>query len=563
MKRKRSKRVGRAAASGLRPVPCCLLFAALCLLFFAGCRRQGAGGTGAFVMALEAAPNPRGLNPLLATDAASERFRQLMFNSLMKKNERFEYVPELITDYKTAPDGLSVAFTLRDNVKFHNGRALTSADVKYTFDKLLASDSPKAASFYEGSPTPSASPAANAASPAPSGGNAKPQRRPFITSIETPDARTAVFRLRRPWLELFSNLIPIGIIPEGTFEAQEGQPIGTGPFKFVSRNAAQQFVDMVAFDEYFEGAPGVKALRVRVILDSGTQQAGLLSGEVDLAINTALTPDTYVALAKNPSLQLAQSPGANVQYLGMNTENAPLNDARVRRAIAYAIDRESIVKNLLTNQARVASSMLPPESWAYSAGQVYGFDQTQAKRLLDEAGLRDPDGDGPRMRFDKPLVFKISATNAVGRQTAGVIQNALSAVGVPANIETLEDNTLREQLTNGQYHLTLGRWVGGNQDPIFLRDLFTFLTGKGNYRFNRSRYSNPELDKVLGEAVMTTDRERARLLYAQAQEIISRDMPTLPLWYANNMVVARKSVGNINVEPSGDWKFVRNVTITK
>jgi peptide/nickel transport system substrate-binding protein len=513
----------------------------LALLALGGCHRAASN---TFVLVLEANPSPRGLNPLLASDAASERFRQLMFNSLMKKNERFDYVPELASDVKTAPDGLSVTFTLRDGVKFHNGKLLTSSDVKYTFDQLLLPDSPspKSPSFFEGA------------------GDA---RQSFITSIDAPDARTVVFHLRKPWLELFSNLIPIGIIPEGTFAAQEQQPVGTGPYKFTSRNAAQQFTDMAAFEDYWEGAPAIKNLRVRVILDAGTQQAGLLSGEVDVAANTALTPDTYVGLAKNPSLQVVQSPGANVQYLTMNTESEQLKDPRVRQAIACAIDREGIIKNLLSGQARIAHSILPPESWAYSEGKVYPYDPAQSKKLLDDAGLPDPDGDGARMRFDKPLVFKISATNAVGRQTATVIQNALHDVGVPVNIETLEDNTMRDQVQKGQFDLTMGRWVGGNQDPIFLRDLFTFLTGKGNYRFNRSRYSNPDLDKVLAEATSTADRERAKQLYAQAQQIISNDVPMLPLWYWNNIVVAKKSVGNINVPPSGDWTFVRTLTVTK
>jgi peptide/nickel transport system substrate-binding protein len=513
----------------------------LALLALGGCHRAASN---TFVLVLEANPSPRGLNPLLASDAASERFRQLMFNSLMKKNERFDYVPELASDVKTAPDGLSVAFTLRDNVKFHNGKPLTSADVKYTFDQLLKPDSPspKSPSFFEGA------------------GDAK---QPFITSVETPDARTVVFKLRKPWLELFSNLVPIGIIQEGTFDTQEQTPVGTGPYKFVSRNVPQLFTDFAAFDEYWEGAPNVKTLRVRVMLDAGSQQAGLLSGEVDLAVNTALTPDTYVNLAKSPNLQVVQSPGANVQYISMNTESEHLKDPRVRQAIAYAIDRQGIIKNLLADQARIANSMLPPESWAYSEGKTYNFDPAQAKRLLDEAGLPDPDGDGVKMRFDKPLDFKISATNAVGRQTAGVIQNALHDVGIPVNIETLEDNTMRDQVVKGQYDLTMGRWVGGNQDPIFLRDLFTFLTGKGNYRFNRSRYSNPDLDKLLGEATSTADRDRAKQLYAQAQAIISNDVPMLPLWYWNSIVVAKKSVGNIQVPPSGDWTFVRTLTVTK
>ena len=518
------------------PIRICLLLTAFCLLFLAGCRRRGGD---AFVMVLEA--EQKSIHPLLGSDAASERYRQLMYNSLMKKNERLDYVPELAENVQVAPDGLAVTFTLRDGVKFHSGKPLTPADVKYTMQTLLAPDSksPKSPSFFEGTGA---------------------ARQPFITSVETPDARTVVFRLRKPWLELYANLLPIGIIPEGSFDTLEQAPNGTGPFKFVAQNKGERSVDMAANDEYWEGAPSVKQLRVRVILDAGTQQAELQSGQAHLALNTALTPDAVVALGKSPSLKVEQSPGANIQYLGINTEAEPLTDARVRRAVAHAIDRVSLIKNLLQGQARIAHSMVPPESWAYAEGQVYNFDPARAKQLLDEAGLRDPDGDGPQPRATKPIVMKISATNAIARQSAGVIQNALKDVGLAVTIETLEDNTLREQLVNGQYGLTIGRWVGGNQDPIFLRDLFTFLMGEGNYRFNRSRYRNPEVDKLLGEAVSTADRAKATALYRQAQEIISRDMPTLPLWYPNNIAIAQKSVGNLQVDPSADWKFMRSVT---
>jgi peptide/nickel transport system substrate-binding protein len=530
---------GRRRAAGAHNFP--YTHAVLCvalvglLLSGASCRR--AGGS-AFVMVLEA--SPKTLDPLRGTDASSERYRQLMFNQLMRKNEQFDYVGELASHVESAPDGLSVTFTLQDNVKFHDGKPLTSADVKYTFDKFLASDSPKAVPFFEGTGA---------------------SKQPLVTSVDAPDARTVVFRLRRPWLELFANLIPIAIIPEGTFESQAIKPLGSGAFKFVSYDESQQVVDLEANDNYWEGAPNIKHLRVKVILDANTQQAELVAGRIDLAVNTALSPDAYVNLARNPNLQVVQSPGVNVQYIGFNSESAPVNNARVRQAIAYAIDRESIIKNLLQGQARIAHSILPQESWAYSTEQkTYNYDPAQAKKLLDEAGFTDPDGDGPRLRFAEPLSFKISASNSVVRQYAGVMQNSLREVGIPVNIETLEDNTLREAQRNGQYQLTAGRWVGGNQDPIFLRDLFTYLTG-GN--FNRGRYRNPELDKLLGEAVATADRAKAKKLYADAQDLISREVPMLPLWYTNNVVIARKNVGNIKVAAAADWTFVRNLTVNR
>ncbi len=348
-----------------------------CLLLtgFSSCRRAGGD---AFVMVLEA--SPKSLNPLIGTDAASERLRQLMFNTLMRKNEQFDYIGELAENVQTAPDGLAVTFTLHDNVKFHNGQPLTSADVKYTFDKLFASDSPKAPSFFE---------------------TVNGNKQPFVTAVEAPDARTVIFRLRRPWLELYASLVAVPVIQAGTFETQAQRPMGTGAFKFAHYDESQQIVDMEANDSYWEGAPDIKRLRVKVILDANTQQAELIAGHVDLAINTALSPDAYVNLGQNPRLQVKQSPGVNVQYLGFNAESAPVNDARVRQAIAYAIDRESIIKNLLQGQARLAHSILPQESWAYATEQPqYTYDPAQAKRLLDEAGLRDPDGDGQSNLFE-------------------------------------------------------------------------------------------------------------------------------------------------------------------
>jgi peptide/nickel transport system substrate-binding protein len=257
--------------------------------------------------------------------------------------------------------------------------------------------------------------------------------------------------------------------------------------------------------------------------------------------------------------------GANIVYLGFNVEKAPLNDARVRQAIAFAIDREKIIRDLILGQGKVAHSILPEESWAFSAGQKYTFDPARAKQLLDEANLRDPDGDGPQMRLKTPINFKISSASAATRQYVDVIRNYLSQVGIPVDIETLETNTLLEHLRLGDFQMTTSRWVGGNQDPIFLKDLFysSEIPTQARAGRNRSRYKNPELDRILDEAVNTAEREKALGLYRQAQEIISRDLPMLPLWYPANMVVASKAVGNIKVDGSGDWSFVRNLTYNK
>jgi peptide/nickel transport system substrate-binding protein len=519
-----------------------LLALVLSVALLNGCRGRGE----AFVIALS--DNISTLDPIGSptVDAASERARVLMFNSLVRRNEKFEYVDELASDIKTAGDGLSVTMTIRDGVKFHNGQLLTAADAKYTFDTLLKSNSGKAASFFEGSGA---------------------TKQPYITGVEAPDARTFVIHLRKPWLQLLPNLVPIAIIPKDSAASQASAPVGSGPFKFVTFDKAQQVLDLESNPDYWEGAPQIMKLRVRVISDANALQAELKSNRVDIApLPTNLSADSIKALGQDANLKVEQFPGGTIVYIGFNVESAPLNNAKVRQAISYAIDRESIIRDLFLGQAQIAHSILPEGSWAYTPGQKYTYDPAKSKQLLDEAGLRDPDGDGPQLRVQKPIVFTISSGSTATRQYAGVIQNQLKAVGLPVEIESFELNTMLEHLRLGQFQLTTSRWVGGNLDPIFYKDLFmsTEIPSQERPGRNRSRYSNPELDRLLQEALATDyikEKDKARALYTQIQDIVSRDVPLLPLWYPANMVVARKSVGNIKVDASGDWGFVRSLTV--
>ncbi|HEX3083438.1 MAG TPA: ABC transporter substrate-binding protein, partial [Pyrinomonadaceae bacterium] len=354
------------------------------------------------------------------------------------------------------------------------------------------------------------------------------------------------------------------IIPKDSYESQKTHPLGTGPFKFKSYDSTQQVLDLEANPSYYNGPPHIANLRARVISDSNAMQAELRAGRVDIApLPTSLSPDAIGSLSHDPGLNVQQFGGSNLNLLTFNTQLPPLNNVKVRQAIAYAINRESMIRDLVLNQGAIAHTILPEASWAYAKPpQTYQFDPNQAKQLLDEAGFRDPDGDGPQMRFSQPLLFRISGSSAAARQYAGVVQNYLQAVGVPVTIETSEFNTMRQQVQQGQFQINYSQWVGGNQDPIFYNDLFAtsnIATPSGG--LNRSRYSNPELDKILAEAKNTYDHAIALPLYTKAQEIVSRDVPVFPLWYQANMVIAKKNVGNIKVDASGDWGFVKDITV--
>ena len=526
-----------------RKIACLLLAVLMAVLVPTACRRNRSGGP--FVIAL--GDNIRTIDPIgsPSVDAASERVRTLMFNSLVKKNEKFDYVGELASDIKRSDDNLTFTFTLRDGVKFHDGRPFTSADAKYTLDLVFSSTFAKSASFYEGTGA---------------------ERRSYIKSVEAPDAHTLVVTTTKPWTGLLPNLVPVAIIPKDGYATQKDHPLGTGPFKFVGYDGSQQVLDLQANPDYWDGAPHIPVVRVRVIPDTNALQAELLSGRVDIApLPTGLSPDAIKQLGQNPKLQVLQFTGSNLNLLTFNCSQPPLNDVRVRQAIGYAIDREGMIRDLLLGQGKIAHSILPEESWAYRAGQKYSFDPAMARKLLDEAGLRDPDGDGPQMRFAKPVVFKVSGSSVAAKNYAGVIQNYLKNVGVPVTIETAELNTLFDELRRGNFQIFYGQWVGGNQDPIFFKDLFATseIPTETRASRNRSRYSNKELDALIAEAVNTFDREKANQLYERIQDIVTRDVPVLPLWYQANIVIAQKNVGNIKVDASGDWGFFKNVTLEK
>ena len=545
-------------------------------LFNFSCRDRSSGRI--FTIALDGKFST--LDPIgsVTVDANAERLRTLMFNSLVRKNDQFEYVGELAKEIKENEDGSGITFVLNDNVKFHNGKTLTSADVKYTLDKLFQSNGAKASAFYDTVPnvsqntTPNNSNSAaneKKADPSNTGKTEATQKVPHITAVETPDPKTVIIKIARPALknQLFANLVPVAIIPEGSEVGTQASntmpPPGTGPYKFASFDTVQNIVVVDAFNEYWEGAPNIPKVQVKTLADASSLQAELKSQIVDLAPGVInLAPDTFKSLEQDPNLQVLKFNGSNIQYLGFNTEAAPLNNVKLRQAIGYAINREKIVNDLLLGQATVAHSILPEESWAFNAGSKYPFDPNRAKQLLDEAGFKDVNGDG--LREMPKISFKISSGNQAVSQYAQFIQNQLTEVGIPAEIESLEFQTMLQHLQRGQYQMTTGRWVGGNQDPIFLRDLFASseIPSEKRASRNRSRYSNSQVDELLNKAINATDRAQAKEFYSQAQEIISREVPMLPLWYPANMIVANKRVGNIKMNASGDWEFVRKLTLT-
>ncbi len=516
-----------------------LLAALLIGIIFSGCRR---GPKADLTIAL---PDKfSGLDTLTssASDAAADRIRTLIYNSLVKKNERFEYVGDLAESITVDSDNLTIRLKLRSNVLFHDGTSFDSADAKYTIESLLkTAEGPGGPSFKAGAFFDSGEGAA---------------RKPHLLSVGAPAPDLLVIKVERPALvnQTLSNLVTIPMIPEGTFEKQAQFPVGTGPFKFVSFDSVESTVDLAGFPNYWDGPSSISLLRVKTVSDSNALQSELRGGSVDLApLPTNLTAEAIVQLGGDPALQVERFNGSNVQYIGFNLSQPPFNDINVRRAVAAAINRREIIEKLLLGQAESATSVLPVDSWAYSAGQSQEWDLAKAKSLLAQSSYKG-----------EQVSLKFTSGSAAVKDYAQLVQDSLKQIGMNIALEPMDSNTLRTQLNQGQFTMSTGTWIGGNQDPIFLRDLYdsSYWPEKLVSGRNRARYSNPSVDSLLKAAINSVDRNRAASAYQEVQNIVSGDLPLIPLWYPSNIVIHNRRVQNVTINPSGDWSFVKDLRLS-
>jgi peptide/nickel transport system substrate-binding protein len=233
-----------------------------------------------------------------------------------------------------------------------------------------------------------------------------------------------------------------------------------------------------------------------------------------------------------------------------------LADKRVRHAIAYAVNRQAIVDYLRRGLARPALGILPPASWAFD-DQVFQFthDPAKAIALLEEAGYKDPDGDGPEPRLR--LSLKVS-TNEFIRLQAAVIQQDLKHVGIELDVRSYEFATLYADVLKGNFQLFTLQWVGVS-DPDMLRRVFHSRQMPPN-GFNRGYYENPEVDRLIDAAMVATNDVDRRRLYSEAQRVVAEDAPYISLWYKTNVAVSRTQIEGVKLTPSAEFTFLRTVT---
>ncbi len=496
------------------------------LLCGAGCSGRTSAGPGVVNFVIESMPV--NLDPRIGTDAQSARLDSLIFSGLVSLDTQGVVQPDLAEKWEM-PDPQTYVFHLRSDVKFHDGRPLTSVDVKYTFDSIIdgSVSSPKRGSFSQ------------------------------VQRMETPDQRTIIFHLKEPYAEFLPSISrsAIGIVPAGSGRDFAQHPVGTGPFRFVS---AQQDDDVVLErnENYFAGAPKISRVRFRVVPEAVVRALELRKGSADLEVNS-LAPDMIPVLRDQPSLEVTEQPGTNYAYVAFNLDDPVLAKREVRQALAQATNRPAIVKYLLREQARIADGPLPPNSWAYEPDIArYSYDPQAAERLLDAAGFpRGSIAGGMRMK----LMLKTS-TDESPRLLGEVLREQWHAIGVDLELRPIEFATLFADASSGSFEMFTLRWVGANNDP----DIFEYIFSSKKMPplgANRGHYHNPELDSLLDQARVESDMGKRRELLSKVQKIVAQDIPYLSLFFADNVSVHNKRIRNVQLSPSGDYDFLRTIEV--
>lgn len=466
--------------------------------------------------------SPTNLDPRVGIDAQSERIDNLIFDDLLSRGEDLNVAPGLAEKWEI-PDPRTYIFHLHRGVKFHDGHPLTSRDVKWTFDSLLQGKirSTKAAVYK------------------------------FVDHIETPDDVTVIFHMKEQDATLLWNLSDgaIGIVPAGSGEEMTRHPIGSGPFRFVSAETDRDVI-VERNDDYWGERAKLSRVRFAVVPEATTQALELRKGSADVVINAMFPPDTTVTLQRERNLAIERAAGTRLAYLGFNVRDPILKDARVRQAIAYALDRQPMIDYLWRGEAQRARSVLPVQSWAYEGNvPAYDHDVAKANQLLDAAGYPAVDG----VRFH--ITMKTS-TDENTRLMVAVMQQQLREAGIALDIRSFEFATFFSDVQHGAFQMYGLRWIGGNEDP----DIFEYAFDSAKFPpngANRGYYSNPKVDALIDKARREIDPRVRKPLYAEVQHILAEDVPSINLWYLDNVLVHTRRVRNLKLNPAGNYDFLR------
>jgi peptide/nickel transport system substrate-binding protein len=424
-------------------------------------------------------------------------------------------------------DNITWDVTIRADAKFSDGSDVTAADVVATYQSVLA---PKSASLFH---------------------KGFSER---FTAVEAISDRVARFHLIAPLATLQSDL-DFGIL---AFHPGTVGVVGAGPYALRELTSTEARLDANPY--YLGGPPRLPHLEIRFVGDAAARILMLVGGSADL-IQNAVRLDLVDDVAAQPRVAVHAGPSVILTHLLLNNTDPALADVRVRQAIALAIDRKAIVAAKYGGRAVLATGLLPPTHWAYNGDVArYDYDPARARALLDAAGFRDPDGPGPLPRLH--LVYKTSA-DAFRVTVARVIAAQLAAVGIEVEVRAFEFATFFADLKKGQFQLaTLQTADISDPDYFFAYYNSSRIPDAANPDgLNRWFYRNADVDAWTLAARHELDPVKRKALYAKIQAQVAQDVPMVPLWHEDNVVLTGTDVAGYQLIPNA--RLAGLVTATK
>lgn len=474
----------------------------------------------------------RGLDPAYVDDGESAKVMSNIFDGLVKyKADSTEIEPALATSWTISPDGKEYTFELRKNVKFHDGTPFNADAVKFSIERQLPpnvkEDMPYASFTFD------------------------PE---VVDKVDKVDDYKIKIILKKPYTPFLANLAmslaaPI-VSPEAVKKYGDKfteNPVGTGPFKFVSWQK-EQSITLEKNNDYWGDKAKVDKVVFKVTKENSVRASELMTGSVDII--DGVDPNDVKKLEES-KMSLFKSDGMNINYMAFNCSRAPFNDVKLRQAISYAVNREELVKYLYQGYAQLANSTLPSFIPGYSSKvKPYGYDPEKAKQLLKEAGKEN---------LNVKIITYSNARpyNTVnGQKLAEAVQNYLTKVGINASIQAYPWKEYKEKVKQGEGDILFYGWIGDNGDADNFLSLFDTKEIKSS--LNAAMYSNKKVDELLAKGKQLQNGSERNAVYEQVQETVLSDAAWLPISHAVDMAAYTPKVKNFRLHPTGT-AFLKDV----
>ena len=464
-----------------------------------------------------------------------------IYETLVYLDEKMEIQPRLATGWEVSDDAKVWTFKLREGVRFHDGTPFNAEAVKFTFERHTK-DKPFAVGVE-------------------------------IQNIEVVDDYTVKFHLKVPFVPLLSELTRTRssiISPTAVVEGEDFKPIGTGLFVFEEWVKEEKII-LSRNNDYWGGAQPLSRVTFKIIPDAHTRVMAFEAGEVDIVgIGRGhIPPEEIQRLQDNPQVQLkSRVPAHNTVWLAMNQRNEFLQNSKVRKAVNYAVDVESIVEHVIEGAGELAvAPWSPAKIFGVQSGlQLPGYDPEKSKILLAESGWTDTDGDGLLDKDGKPFQATLIVQNIPPwRAIAEAVQEQLRMVGITLEIDELERGAYMKLLRAGDFELAGISGIGlPTNDPYmhisnFYHSRYGFKVGEE--ASSPSLINNPELDALIEEMVVTIDPERRGAIYHRIQEIIVNETVGVYLYHSTIFVALQENVTGFEIS-GGFWNLdLREVSL--